>query len=695
MISNQTFLSELSQWNSFEINNINVKISKEHEKLKIGRFILSKTQTHKMIKAISSKFRSDTKLLNDFYQKILPCTKKLYQKKYKWKNVSYHIKTRQLILKTLTIKTQLENYNQPKNQTPLKSIQFQLYKETHETSFCYNKLMEKSIKCLYKHLVILIKESTNNDKLKLYPEMIQLLLKRSKKINRLYQTKQGCNVLHYALAINDESVIHKANHALKGNLKKWIDFGYRQPLRIAILHKKWSFAQKLIEAGANINWRDKTSLKTCLHECLIQDGPYTQDESQVKFCLKQKNIDINAKDIFDMTPLHYAAQIKNLNPFYTLRILKKIWRQKEDDQDIFGRTAFDISLSKTLNHDVQEIDQGSILKKIVAYLFLKKSKENPSLYDKIDNLQDLDLYKKKIQLVAPFMELPLSQGACNGFAFLYAYYERHGLEEEYFSSLEEISGWDEREESLERNVNKKIFSGSYDNLKHLFEQWINDLTWFQHSSSKICEKNRDQKNRMLQLDIVKKREEAEVISFFKNTFLNLNEEQLREFLWIFSYYPNLILDVGGSKHATTVIIKPNHKIKYYDSNIPLKTRLFTPNETAKIIRNTKYRLLQKNYDQMNISLFAYQLCTGKENEEETIIQPLKKVPGSFLINKSANGWTPMHFAVFFEDIELFKKELKTNPYAINQKDRHDKSPQDWLYTLQKHSLIQKFFKKQK
>lgn len=165
-------------------------------------------------------------------------------------------------------------------------------------------------------------------------------------------------------------------------------------------------------------------------------------------------------------------------------------------------------------------------------------------------------------------------GDCNGWAFLFAYYNSTQKSQEFKDVISYISRWNGNIASLYSNsgmseqLQKKYTSG-----KQLFEQAINDISWFSQIKSKSAtDYQLTQTARLKQFALVTdgKHELKEHFSFLKNMNTSIDDYDLPDMLRIAKQWKNSWLDLGvyneKGGHALSVYIGNDGKFSYYDCN---------------------------------------------------------------------------------------------------------------------------------
>jgi uncharacterized protein len=107
-----------------------------------------------------------------------------------------------------------------------------------------------------------------------------------------------------------------------GGSPRWYDeampceLGLGHPLEYAIYWSPYSFIERLIEAGSNVNYADDAGFPSLI-ATLSTDRP---DRLEVVTLLIRHGADLDQRGINDWTPLHWAASTGDLN---AVRLLLK------------------------------------------------------------------------------------------------------------------------------------------------------------------------------------------------------------------------------------------------------------------------------------------------------------------------------------------------------------------------------------
>jgi Ankyrin repeats (3 copies) len=289
-------------------------------------------------------------------------------------------------------------------------------------------------------------------------------------------------------------------------------------------------------------------------------------------------------------------------------------------------------------------------------------------------------------------------GVCNGLAFLAQYYASLGREDEFFIALESMSAWDGKSRSLKAPTR---IPHVYSNLGNLFDQWINDISWFQQSYLRIASvpnyEISHQRRRVQQYEMIKRTDEYREIGLICSPILynGITEKQLAELLEIWTWYPNTIVEFGGSRHATSARVLEDGRVCYYDPNIPNRLHPYDfMTDVVHIIQDYKYKLLGFPSDKMVLEVMAYQYVG--EGQSPVIPEILYAIKNGKTGANSPNGFTPLHLAIYANDFEYFLTLLEQVDCDPNKADKMGITPlylatqmwkEDYILALLNHPKI--------
>lgn len=454
----------------------------------------------------------------------------------------------------------------------------------------------------------------------------------------------GTTPVGYALAAGNQDFL---NFLIKMGLnvdKKPNEKVGLTPLQLAMRSGHTAAATSFIQHGAKIDESNRWGYS------IVDLAIFSKNSKAVELALNHAH-EVNLISGFGRTPIHTLA-LANCQDETIIRMVLShpSIRTMAKTKDRFGGTPADLAvirgntvLLQQLESLVQpktnatkeiNISQGGILDKLSYFL-------------KLTNLGDPDSMPKG--------------GHCNGFAFLYLYYRKRGLKNEFFNILRLISQWDGDPEFLKQHAPVVQFSGDYKDVSDLFLQWTNDLIWFQQSNldEALKKANPTQASRSEQYSIVKKDD----LPFAQNMrFLTkedmLDIEQLNEYMSLLKEMPDLDVEISRGEHATSLTVTAQAQFDYYDPNQPDVYELMDePEQISEHIKETKYKMLDKlTADQkMHLQIRYYQ---GKSYQAFPSRQKpwTKEEYQDYYIN-SPNKLTPLHVALIKNDEESFKRLL--------------------------------------
>lgn len=165
-------------------------------------------------------------------------------------------------------------------------------------------------------------------------------------------------------------------------------------------------------------------------------------------------------------------------------------------------------------------------------------------------------------------------GDCNGWSFLFAYYNSINKGQQFKDTLSYISRWDGQLYKLSSNYGMSdSLKQKYSSGAELFEQVINDVSWFSQVKTKhVSNYTISQDDRVKQFNLVSddKHELKNVFAFLKNQNTNISHYELPDMLKIAHQWKNAWLDLGVYSsiggHALSVYIDADGKFHYYDCN---------------------------------------------------------------------------------------------------------------------------------
>lgn len=462
------------------------------------------------------------------------------------------------------------------------------------------------------------------------------------------------------------------------------------PMQLALRNGFLDGVKLLKAKGASLNEIDFMGA-SALHIAIRSGDPET-----VKYVLE------NAKDLpmhasYHINPIHTLALAKHNNKEITRIVLAHpTLKSLINEKDYFGHTPLDIA---RINHKHELFSQLGI------------SEQDIPLLEKYDIRQEKILNNLTYFLKATNLGDPASVpggGHCQGFAFLFSYYSDRGLKDEFFKILKLISNWDGNLGFLRLLGPVQSFSGNYKNVADLFQQWVNDIIWFQQTKldPELRKFNPTPLIKKAPYDMVKKDDksfalEPRMILNLAELSYPLNKDQLNEYLNILSNLPGLNITLASGRfkkgeekgHATSLRVLQPNVLDYYDSNEPNIVDLFTSQQALVThIVDTTYRnnhMLGENETMESIILYDPSGLTPKE----TMVNITDKKSYINYYQASPNKLTPLHVAVLVNDEKCLKRLLELDGVDRSLRNLHGQTAWEMAIEFQADNLLQLFASK--
>ncbi|QRN02770.1 hypothetical protein GH742_02130 [Legionella sp. MW5194] len=280
-------------------------------------------------------------------------------------------------------------------------------------------------------------------------------------------------------------------------------------------------------------------------------------------------------------------------------------------------------------------------------------------------------------------------GHCHGFSFLHSLYADR--EDYYFATLSMMSRWNGREDDLFKPLDPTLPQAAwYKNLDELFEQWTNDLFWFQHSQLRTIDSLR-QTDRQNQFDLIKgvTQENSQYLPLYVEPEHNRDEQGKpvnyargeAELLEILSYLTRIPAGIHfefiGDRHTTSAYNKKPHWLAYYDSNYTFKLH---GNTHALAVSRKLIDWFKGAGDGANYFITAF--CFQKDSYELQLSTffvfdetefPKSQAEALRFQQHSANQFTPLHMAVMTRSLPAIKRLLSDGFCDIHARDRSGRS----------------------
>lgn len=444
------------------------------------------------------------------------------------------------------------------------------------------------------------------------------------------------------------------------------------PLTNAAIRNEVEVVKYLLALGYDVNMPDQ-SLKSALWYAVEQGSQPLLIE------LLNHPVDFNLKTIDEKNILHAVATCKNLESAQTLlsKLNKKQRKMFLNQVDIYGFTPVDIALQE----------------KNDAILALFLPKESIESFHKKTNYGELPIpinhgritrslyYYMKTSYRDP--QLLCLLGNCNGLEFLFLLYRRSHSKEYFFSSMTLLAAWNGQENALNEPFKAIPQAHYYTNLKEMYEQWTNDIIWFQTSNlSHFIDINHH--NREEQFILVSHKDKLQPISLYTEYFLAINPKQILELLDYCLRMPTgCQIELAGSRHATSGVRDNTDVIDYYDPNFLFPT--LPANNSENLLRriiNFKYISLNRwaQVLRFSIHLFYFKQDLPLLTNSFTVLSeeeiPKDRQEGELFQQQSPNGFTPLHIAVITRSMTTLEATLNHDICDVNAIDAHGRSPLD-------------------
>ncbi|MGQ3892330.1 ankyrin repeat domain-containing protein [Legionella sp. CNM-4043-24] len=438
----------------------------------------------------------------------------------------------------------------------------------------------------------------------------------------------------------------------------------RNALMVAAEAQSPELTAMLLEAGADVLARDYHG-QTALHISCKTPSP----DSKVIHLLASAMQEINLHelyDIFGLTPLDYANNTGAI---------------------AFLTPSRDGYVDRMPVRSLQVISQKTILEKIEYFLKLSR--------------RSLDFYN--------------DGGHCNAFTWLHAFYIDNTKEDYYFDTLELLAGWDGTQGQLDAPFDPELPQAAYyRNLGEIFEQWCNDLIWFQDSHAVICKTYDNpeacnqlinQNNRNFQFEIAGNLPCKNLMISVEDIQVHAGQLQERIDIIINRYPRRTQIFISGSGHVVSLRINDDLTVDYYDCNFPHK--LMPLKNTQSIIDlfiDTKYRLLKRGMSHngniyMTLQVVMYYFnkqemhdyITGYESFSQEEIPCSEEEVCNFQ-ERSPNKYTPLHIAVLSGSLKSVQNMLEKEVLLqqANKKNYHCKTPFEIALESANISIISAF-----
>ncbi|MBA2710412.1 MAG: ankyrin repeat domain-containing protein [Tatlockia sp.] len=430
----------------------------------------------------------------------------------------------------------------------------------------------------------------------------------------------------------------------------------------------------LLELEIDVNQED--SLKnSALFYAVSMNNEEVMLQLLAKIALKN-SVNINGNTVLHLAVMNNSVLLNKLLEIPGIQDLGKI-------KNIYGKTPLDLAIENKQDDVIKLLEPDSNIE------FIKQSSKYGIKPAPIDQNEIMDKMLFRLKIKYRDTRYFSNEGHCNGFSFLKSFYAARGLEEYYFETLALMSRWDGNENSLANEFKDIPQAAFYKNLDELFEQWTNDVIWFQHSSLAGLDQL-DQADRLEQYSTVTseglknysyrllyKEHKFATNKFNKLITYERNSEQLTEILYYLMRMPvKARFEIEGDGHATSGYINNEKILVYYDPNfkfITEKTRDL--GQSIQQIIDYKYILLNRFDGRARCNLRVY--CFEKDLADMNLDVfevfhemelPKSKEEAQQFQKNSANHFSPIHVALMTRSLPTFKKLLTDGHCDVNAHD---------------------------
>jgi ankyrin repeat protein len=384
--------------------------------------------------------------------------------------------------------------------------------------------------------------------------------------------------------------------------------------------------------------------------------------------LVQSGADITLKDTNGRSVFHYVVRDGKLA---ILKLLLQDPRAKQVsvEQDIFGLSPKDY---------VAQVNKTEILRLLGYDSDAVDNKPKPRVIPNQSRVNSkMSYYLRSQYRDSKYFS---NEGNCNGFNFLEEMYDDEGRLDYYDDTLELMAGWDGEQESLVKPFPTGLPQKQwYQNLLELFEQWISNVIWFQHSKLEDIYRGGgsrpDQGNRSFQFQVAGGQRKPIIISHTGSNDVDL--ERLTELLGLFSQrmVTGARLELVGSEHAASSAIDEDRKFTYSDPNFTRRTRKFNNQaELSQVVIDTKIIALKKLCNDATFECrarffyFERPSTTQRLAEHKTFLD--QEIPKSFqeaqdYQARSPNGYSHLQVAILTGSVLSIKQVLASGYYDLN------------------------------
>lgn len=322
--------------------------------------------------------------------------------------------------------------------------------------------------------------------------------------------------------------------------------------------------------------------------------------------------------------------------------------------DVFGRTALDMD---------QSLDNPALLS------LLKAIPGAPSESRRFINISQnrflpiLDAFSRNNNPQGEENKYLSMRGMCTGLGFLFLLYCKQGRKDEFFEILRTVVNQDA---PLSKRLAEK-----YKNSTEVIEQFLNDIAWFKHDNLGPISGTR-MRDRQKLFDIVKSNSNESIIlplgpaleDYTVPQLKKFTKNQLSEWLEFNKTIPNIMVEFldNEKSHETALMLTAQNTWLFYDSNLPYELVEFATTEDF-----VEFYSKVRGSENFN---FAYLSSYDKTIDLSPSNIPDFKPPEYHF----SELFSPLHYAVMYNNIEETKKIYSENPAAIDKKDIYGFTP---------------------
>ncbi|MFI4957213.1 MAG: ankyrin repeat domain-containing protein [Gammaproteobacteria bacterium] len=486
--------------------------------------------------------------------------------------------------------------------------------------------------------------------------------------------QEALNALLVVAAQNGKSTV--VDHLLENGANTNRSQTYaKNALNQAALHGHLDVVETLLASGADIARVDERKC-TALMRAVDNGSP------EIVSKLINAGVDLSAADVNGDTLLHHCARC---NDPKVIKILAEIPGIQDlmAVKNIYAQSPMDIAISKKNDPFIQSLKPDQNLLEIQASPAYGREAPVIGHHEIVMRWQYyFNMHHRNKDLFA-------FEGKCNGFAYLHEYYAARGMEPYFFKTLALMSEWDGSQESLDKPFDDGVEQKQYyNNLGELFEQWINDVVYLQHSGlSEVVPQTRqdDREEHMLLIG----NDDFRHVSLYLSPTLPAalkTPAQASEFLKYFSRMPvNTRFELRSTNHDTSGHVAERHELDYYDPNYSYQTSRMG-NSDAMFMRVMDYQYIwtgsvrdKNDLIGFDIDIFCFSgelnaLGLDKYRVFSEGEMPRSQEDARRFQEKSPNRFTPLHIAVMTHCTLDLEKMIKDGFCDLNAVDVYNRTP---------------------